>query len=97
MKTFGYISLAALLALASCTNEINEEGFVDKENTISFKAYPSKTRAYESGDVTLAEMKQGSFGVVGYTDDNQLYLGKKDKAVEQVWNPTTNCWEYKDA
>ena len=97
MKTFGYISLAALLAFASCTNEINEEGFVDKTKTISFNAYPSKTRAYESGDVTLVEMKQGSFGVVGYTDDNQLYLGKNDKAVEQVWNPTTNCWEYKDA
>ena len=29
MKTFGYISLAALLALASCTNEINEEGIVE--------------------------------------------------------------------
>ena len=97
MKTFGYISLAALLAFTSCTNESNEEGFVDKENTISFSAYSSKTRAYGSGDVTLEEMKQGSFGVVGYTDDNRLYLGKNDKAVEQVWNPTTNCWEYKDA
>ena len=97
MKTFGYISLAALLAFTSCTNESNEEGFVDKENTISFSAYSSKTRAYGSGDVTLEEMKQGSFGVVGYTDDNQLYLGKNDKAVEQVWNTTTNCWEYKNA
>ena len=97
MKTFGYISLAALLALASCTNEINEEGFVDKTKTISFNAYPSKTRAYESGDVTLTEMKQGSFGVIGYTDDNHLYLGKNKKAVEQVWNSTIGCWEYKDA
>lgn len=97
MKTLGYISLAALLAFTSCTNEINEEGFVDKENTISFKAYSNKTRAYGSGDVTIDVMKQGSFGVIGYTDDNQLYLGKNDKAVEQVWNTTTNCWEYKDA
>lgn len=97
MKTFGYILLAALLAFTSCTNEINEEGFVDKENTISFKAYSNKTRAYGSGDVTIDVMKQGSFGVIGYTDDNQLYLGKNDKAVEQVWNTTTNCWEYKDA
>ena len=99
MKKFGYLMGAALLTLGSCTNEINEEGFVDKANTISFNAYSNKTRAdsYKSGDVTIAEMKQGSFGVIGYTDDNQLYLGKKDKAVEQVWNPTTNCWEYKDA
>ena len=99
MKKFGYLMGAALLTLGSCTNEINEEGFVDKANTISFNAYSNKTRAdsYISGDVTIAEMKQGSFGVIGYTDDNQLYLGKKDKAVEQVWNPTTNCWEYKDA
>ena len=97
MKTFGYISLAALLALASCTNEINDEGVVDKTNTIAFNAYSSKTRAYGSGDVTIEVMKQGSFGVIGYTDDNQLYLGKNDKAVEQVWNTTTNCWEYRNA
>ena len=99
MKKFGYLMGAALLTLGSCTNEINEEGFVDKANTISFNAYSNKTRAdsYISGDVDLSVMKTGSFGVIGYTDDNQLYLGKKDKAVEQVWNPTTNCWEYKDA
>ena len=86
----------ALLTLGSCTNEINEEGFVDKANTISFSAYSNKTRTgYTSGDVDISKMKEGSFGVVGYTDDNRLYLGKKDKAVEQVWNSTTNCWEYK--
>ena len=96
MKTFGYISLAALLAFASCTNEINEEGFVDKENTISFNAYSNKTRAYESGDVTIKEMKEGSFGVVGYKSDNQLYLGTTGGAIEQCWNQSNGNWEYKN-
>ena len=100
MKTFGYISLAALLALASCTNEINEEGFVDKENTISFSAYSSKTRAsepYASGDADISVMKTGSFGVVGYKNsDNNLYLGTATKATEQVWNETKNAWDYKN-
>ena len=92
MKTFGYISLAALLALASCTNEINEEGFVDKENTISFKAYSNKTRAYSGGDADISVMKTGSFGVVGYTSDNNIYLGSTNKAIEQSWNSTS--WDY---
>lgn len=99
MKTFGYISLAALLALASCTNEINEEGFVDKANTIAFSAYSNKTRAYENGDVDIAKMKEGSFGVVGYTSDNNLYLGSTNKAIEQVWKTDASYtgggyWDY---
>ena len=94
MKTFGYISLAALLALASCTNEINDEGVVDKANTIAFNAYSNKTRAYENGDVDIEKMKEGSFGVVGYTSDNNLYLGYTNKAIEQSWNSTSNSWEY---
>lgn len=94
MKTFGYISLAALLALASCTNEINEEGFVDKENTISFKAYSNKTRAYENGDINSATaMQEGSFGVVGYkSGSSSIYLGSASKAVEQTWQST--AWGY---
>ena len=84
----------ALLTLGSCTNEINEEGFVDKANTISFSAYSNKTRAYTSGDVDISVMKTGSFGVVGYTSDNNLYLGSTDKAIEQRWNSTSNSWEY---
>lgn len=99
MKTFGYVSLAALLAFASCTKEINEEGFVDKANTISFSAYSSKTRAYESGDADISVMKTGSFGVVGYTSDNNLYLGSTDKAIEQVWKTDASFtgggyWDY---
>lgn len=94
MKKFGYLTLAALLAFGSCTNEINEEGFVDKANTISFNAYSNKTRAYENGDADIAKMKEGSFGVVGYTSDNNLYLGSTDKAIEQRWNSTSNSWEY---
>ena len=94
MKTFGYISLAALLTLASCTNEINEEGFVDKENTISFHAYSNKTRAYPGGDADISVMKTGSFGVVGYTSDNNIYLGSTNKAIEQSWNSTSNSWDY---
>ena len=50
MKQFYVLTCAALLVASSCTNEINEEGFVDKTNTISFSAYANKTRAYTSGD-----------------------------------------------
>ena len=89
---------AALLTLGSCTNEINEEGFVDKANTISFNAYSNKTRAdYTSGDVDISVMKTGSFGVVGYKNsDNNLYLGSTTKATEQVWNEKKNAWDYKN-
>ena len=98
MKKFGYLMGAALLTLGSCTNEINEEGFVDKANTISFNAYSNKTRAdYTSGDVDISVMKTGSFGVVGYKNsDNNLYLGSTTKATEQVWNETKNAWDYKN-
>lgn len=94
MKKIGYLTFAALLALGSCTNEINEEGFVDKANTISFNAYSLKTRAYTSGDIGNAtDMQQGNFGVVGYkTSDNSLYLGSANKAAEQTWKST--AWEY---
>ena len=98
MKKFGYLMGAALLTLGSCTNEINEEGFVDKANTISFSAYSNKTRAdYTSGDVDISVMKTGSFGVVGYKNsDNNLYLGSTTKATEQVWNEKKNAWDYKN-
>ncbi|MDD7226009.1 MAG: fimbrillin family protein [Prevotella sp.] len=95
MKKIGYLTFAALLAFGSCTNEINEECFVDKANTISFNAYSNKTRAYSGGDVAdISVMKEGSFGVVGYTSDNNLYLGSTDKAIGQRWNSTSNSWEY---
>ena len=96
MKKLGYLMGAALLTLGSCTNEINEEGFVDKAKTISFNAYSNKTRAYSKGDADISAMKTGSFGVVGYKNsDNNLYLGSTTKATEQVWNETKNAWEYK--
>ena len=100
MKTFGYISLAALLALASCTNEINDEGVVDKANTIAFNAYSNKTRAYPGGDANISVMKTGSFGVVGYINtDNTLFLGSASKAIEQVWKTDASYtgggyWDY---
>lgn len=95
MKKITYLTYAALLALTSCTNEINEEGFVDKANTISFNAYSNKTRTYTSGDADISVMKTGSFGVVGYKNsDNNLYLGLATKATEQVWNETNNAWNY---
>ena len=96
MKKITYLTYAALFALTSCTNEINEEGFVDKANTISFNAYSNKTRAdYTSGDADISVMKTGSFGVVGYKNsDNNLYLGSTTKATEQVWNETKNAWDY---
>ena len=97
MKKLGYLMGAALLTLGSCTNEINEEGFVDKANTISFNAYSNKTRAYENGDADISVMKTGSFGVVGYKNsDNNLYLGSTTKATEQVWNEKKNAWDYKN-
>ena len=92
---------AALLTLGSCTNEINEEGFVDKAKTISFNAYPNKTRAVE-GDVTSDNMKNDHFGVVGYKSDNSIYLYKgTNSAVEQEWQTTgasgaSGTWEYSD-
>lgn len=92
MKKIVYLTSAVLLALSSCTNEIGEEGFVDKTNTISFSAYANKTRAYQSGDAAIAEMKDGSFGVVGYTADHNLYLGSESKAIEQRWNGS--IWDY---
>ena len=100
MKTFGYISLAALLAFASCTNEINDEGVVDKANTIAFNAYSNKTRAYPGGDANISVMKTGSFGVVGYINtDNTLFLGSASKAIEQVWKTDASYtgggyWDY---
>ena len=98
MKKFGYLMGAALLTLGSCTNEINEEGFVDKANTISFNAYSNKTRAdYTSGDADISVMKTGSFGVVGYKNsDNNIYLGSTTKATEQVWNETKKAWDYQN-
>lgn len=99
MIKIGCFTCAALLVLGSCTNEISEEGFVDKANTISFSAYASKTRAespYSTGDVNdIATMKTGSFGVVGYTSDNNLYLGAASKAIEQVWDAGHDRWDYK--
>ena len=94
MKKIGFLMGVALLTLGSCTNEINEEGFVDKANTISFNAYSNKMRTYENGDVDIEKMKEGSFGVVGYTSDNNLYLGYTNKAIEQSWNSTSNSWDY---
>ena len=97
MKKLGYLTCAALLAFASCTNEINEEGFVDKANTISFNAYANKTRAAVGADITTDNMKGDNFGVVGYNADNNIYLFKGTySAVEQKWQETSGSWEYND-
>ena len=103
MKKNVFLMGVALLTLGSCTNEINEEGFVDKANTIAFSAYSSKTRAsepYDSGDADISVMKTGSFGVVGYINtDNTLFLGSASKAIEQVWKTDASYtgggyWDY---
>lgn len=95
MKKIGYLTFAALLAFGSCTNEINEEGFVDKANTISFSAYSNKTRAYSIGDIDNATaMQDGYFGVVGYKSGNSIYLGSTTSAISQSFNSETNHWEY---
>ena len=94
MKKIYLFACATLLAFSGCTNEISEDGFVDKTNAISFSAYPTKSRAV-TGDVTTDNMKADNFGVVGYTD-NLIYLYKKDntdnKAVAQTWKGSS--WEY---
>ena len=97
MKVKYFYLCAALFALNSCTNEIIEDGFVDKSNTISFNSYTSKSRAAVGADVTTANMTGDNFGVAGYTDNNNnIYLYKKDntdnKGVEQTWK--VSSWEY---
>lgn len=98
-KKIFLFAFAALIAVSSCTSEINEEGFVDKANSISFNAYSNKSRAV-TGDVTSKNMKGDNFGVAGYTGSS-IYLYKLDntvnKAVEQTWVPSgedTGSWEY---
>ena len=101
MKKILFIALGALLAASSCTSEVNEEGFIDKANAISFNAYPNKSRAV-SGDVTSDNMKNDNFGVVGYSVNNHnIYLYKQDasvyKGVEQKWvsnGENSGTWEY---
>lgn len=90
-KKFFYLC-AALFALSSCTNEIIEEGFVDKSNAISFNSSAPKTRAYSYGDVdNTTKLQEGNFGVVGYSNGD-LYLGATGKAAEQTYN--AGNWEY---
>lgn len=103
MKKILFIALGALLATSSCTSEVNEEGFIDKANAISFNAYPNKSRALGS-DVTSDNMKGDNFGVVGYSVNNHnIYLYKQDasvyKGVEQKWvsnGENSGTWEYAD-
>ena len=95
MKKIGYLTFAALLALGSCTNEINEEGFVDKANTISFNAYSNKTRAL-TGDVTSENLKEDKFGVFGYFNNSPYLYHGTNSAVKQKWDTTTSTWEYED-
>ncbi|MGM9678790.1 MAG: fimbrillin family protein [Bacteroidaceae bacterium] len=93
MKGKYFYLCAALFALNSCTNEINEDGFVDKSNTISFNSSTPKTRAgYENGDVAnTTTLQTGAFGVVGYSN-NALYLGATDKAAKQTYDGGN--WKY---
>lgn len=95
MKKILLIACGALLAASSCTSEVNEEGFIDKANSISFSAYPNKSRAV-NGDVTSDNMKNDRFGVVGYSK-NSLYLYKEtNKAVPQKFDNSSNTWEYEN-
>lgn len=95
MKKQLFLLGAALFTIYSCTNEISEEGFVDKTKSISFGAYSVKTRAVDV-DVTSDNMKGDNFGVAGYKSDNSIYLYKNTNgAVEQTWNSTSSTWEYK--
>ena len=95
MKGKYFFLCAALFALNSCTNEINEEGFLDKSNTISFNSSTPKSRAYTSGDVAnTTTLQEGEFGVVGYSN-NALYLGDTNKAAKQTY--VGGNWNYANA
>ncbi len=95
MKVKYFYLCAALFALNSCTNEIIEDGFVDKSNTISFNSSTPKSRAYTSGDVAITTTLQtGNFGVVGYSN-HALYLGTTSKAAEQTY--ADGNWKYANA
>ena len=102
MKKIYLFACATLLAFSCCTNEISEDGFVDKTNAISFNAYPTKSRVV-AGDVTSDNMKGDNFGVFGYFNNSPyLYVlsgvseeSSAKKAVEQKWNNTSSTWEYK--
>ena len=95
MKAKYFYLCAALFALNSCTNEIIEDGFVDKSNTISFNSSTPKTRAYVSGDVAnTTTLQEGNFGVVGYSN-HALYLGTTSKAAEQTY--ADGNWKYANA
>lgn len=97
MKKIYLLACPALIALSSCTSEVNDDNFIDKTNSISFAAYPTKSRAVDA-DITSDNMKGDNFGVVGYTD-NKLYLYKStNSAVEQKWiaNESSGTWEYAD-
>lgn len=95
MKVKYFYLCAALFALNSCTNEIIEDGFVDKSNTISFNSSTPKSRAYTSGDVAnTTTLQEGNFGVVGYSN-NALYLGTTSKAAEQTY--ADGNWKYANA
>lgn len=95
MKVKYFYLCAALFALNSCTNEIIEDGFVDKSNTISFNSSTPKSRAYTSGDVAnTTTLQEGEFGVVGYSN-HALYLGTTSKAAEQTY--ADGNWKYANA
>lgn len=95
MKVKYFYLCAALFALNSCTNEIIEDGFVDKSNTISFNSSTPKSRAYTSGDVAITTTLQtGNFGVVGYSN-HALYLGTTSKSAEQTY--ADGNWKYANA
>ena len=95
MKVKYFYLCAALFALNSCTNEIIEDGFVDKSNTISFNSSTPKSRAYTSGDVAITTTLQtGNFGVVGYSN-HALYLGTTSKAAAQTY--ADGNWKYANA
>lgn len=95
MKGKYFYLCAALFALNSCTNEINEDGFIDKSNAISFNSYTSKTRAYTKGDVeNVTTLQGGEFGVVGYSN-KALYLGATTKAAKQTY--VDGNWKYANA
>ena len=92
MKKIYLLACPALIALSSCTSEVNDDNFIDKTNSISFAAYPTKSRAVDA-DITSDNMKGDNFGVAGYSN-NSLYLNKGTNGVEQKWDATSSTWEY---
>ncbi|MGM9843325.1 MAG: fimbrillin family protein [Muribaculaceae bacterium] len=93
IKKIYLLACPALLALSSCTSEVNDDNFIDKTNSISFAAYPTKSRAV-GADITSENMIGDKFGVAGYSNNNLYWYTGTEAGVAQQYVTSSNSWEY---